>query len=221
MLSRSVIDRQRIDEDEQGSDGTLHDLLYWWSPFFLLNCLEVPVFEMLRVRLECWGLDGKWKPISRPMKFEHGYYGSGYWPAFEFCQVYWSFLCMRVRVIVVREKLGRENNVKEKNFTMRNHEGNSGIYWWISCEYRDAEGLSKPQNFHDLLCIALWKSATQDNIDRSYENPRVQRCNCSLKMNGSKHHDIFRNGLVHVWGHGILYFPNTDQTGGRQKWFIG
>ncbi len=28
MLSRSVIDRQRIDEDEQGSDGTLHDLLY-------------------------------------------------------------------------------------------------------------------------------------------------------------------------------------------------
>jgi len=34
---------------------------------------------------------------------------------------------MRVRVIIVREKLGRENNVKEKNFTMRNHEGNSGI----------------------------------------------------------------------------------------------
>jgi hypothetical protein len=28
LLSRSVIDRQCIDEDEQGSDGTLHDLLY-------------------------------------------------------------------------------------------------------------------------------------------------------------------------------------------------
>jgi len=28
MLSRSVIDQQRIDEDEQGSDGTLHELLY-------------------------------------------------------------------------------------------------------------------------------------------------------------------------------------------------
>ncbi len=122
MLSRSVIDLQRIDEDEQGSDRTLHDLLYWWSPFFLLNHLELLVFEMLRVRLECWGLDGNWQPISRPMKFEHGYYGSGYWPAFGFCQVYWTFLCMRVRVIVVKGKLGRENNVKEKNLqwgTMR------------------------------------------------------------------------------------------------------
>ncbi len=28
MLSRSVIDQQHIDEHEQGSDGTLHDLLY-------------------------------------------------------------------------------------------------------------------------------------------------------------------------------------------------
>jgi hypothetical protein len=28
MLSRSVIDQQYIDEDGQGSDGTLHDLLY-------------------------------------------------------------------------------------------------------------------------------------------------------------------------------------------------
>jgi hypothetical protein len=28
MLSRSIIDWQCIDEDEQGSDGTLHDLLY-------------------------------------------------------------------------------------------------------------------------------------------------------------------------------------------------